>query len=270
MRALSKLCSGWRSNGSRLEHQPGHGPSHANNDERRRGPGSRTIGHLVAWIGIATLALGACNQPTDNLKDGTPLALGNGNATTGSGDSTYDHANDSVGSDLSPVDPAEVRAASSPEVTSRLHSCGKMTVASLGRLLESRGLGGGGARPDGIPSAQDILGNPETAAALGAPNYDGRVPEAAFGSTSAVAKAFDIYMLASYDAVDPTFNAPACPGVKVLGDDGKFTKDGVSCLIGKPATSEHVAIANDAIVQNPTDGAKIAIAAMLAAAHTCQ
>jgi hypothetical protein len=75
--------------------------------------------------------------------------------------------------------------------------------------------------------------------------------------------------MASYDVVAATWTAPACPGVKVV-DGGQFTRDGISCLIGKPATEEHVAIANDAISKNPTDGAKVAIAALLAAAHTCQ
>ena len=32
----------------------------------------------------------------------------------------------------------------------------------------------------------------------------------------------------------------------------------------------NLTIANDAIAKNPTDGAKIAIAALLSAAHTCQ
>ena len=46
--------------------------------------------------------------------------------------------------------------------------------------------------------------------------------------------------------------APACPGVKVVGADGKFTKDGLTCLMGKPATDAHLAVANDAIAKNPT------------------
>src|SRR5262249_29152151 len=100
--------------------------------------------------------------------------------------------------------------------------------------------------------------------------YNGRVPEAPFASTSAMAKTFDIFTMASYDAVDGNFNAPACPGVKVLGGDGKFTKDGISCLMGKPATDEHVAIANDAITKNPTDGERTAVAALRSAGHTCQ
>ena len=89
-------------------------------------------------------------------------------------------------------------------------------------------------------------------------------------STSAMAKMFDIFTMASYDPVAAMWAAPACPGVKVLGTDGKFTKDGLTCLMGKPARDEHVAIANDAIAKNATDGAKLAIAALLSAAHTCQ
>jgi hypothetical protein len=58
--------------------------------------------------------------------------------------------------------------------------------------------------------------------------------------------------------------------VSIVGTDGKFTKDGLTCLMGKPARDEHLAIANDAIAKNTTDGAKIAIAALLSAAHTCQ
>jgi hypothetical protein len=85
-----------------------------------------------------------------------------------------------------------------------------------------------------------------------------------------MAKMFDIFTMASYDAITATWTAPACPGTTVLGADGKFTKDGISCLMGKSATDEHVAVANDAIAKNPTDGAKIAIAALLSAAHTCQ
>ena len=75
--------------------------------------------------------------------------------------------------------------------------------------------------------------------------------------------------MSSYDGVADDWSSDACPGTKLL-DNGQFTKDGISCLLGKPASAEHVAIANDAIVKNPTDGAKIAIAALLAASHTCQ
>ncbi len=234
---------------------------------------------ILILISLSALALSACDGTQDSLTNGggsgdrTPQR--DPNATAGGGsDNTYNHSNDPAGvpGDVpyEPADPAQVKAVGSPEVTSRLHSCGKLTVASLGDLLASRGLTGVGTRPNGARSGQQIFQQGDTAAALGGANYNGRVPEAPFASTAAVAKMFDIFAMASYDPVAADWNAPACPGVKVLGADGKFTKDGISCLIGKPATEEHVAIANDAIAKNPQDGAKIAIAALLSAAHTCQ
>ena len=233
---------------------------------------------LLILISLSALALSACEGTQDSLTNG---GTGGGrgpardpNATAGGEDTTYDHSNDPAGVPpgvpYEPADPAAVWAVGSPEVTSRLPSCGKMTVASLGQILESSGLTGGGTRPNGARSGQQLFQQGDTAAALGGPNYNGRVPEAPFASTAAVSKMFDIFTMASYDAVEGDWTAPACPGVKVIGGDGKFTKDGISCLIGKPATEELVAIANDAIAKNPQDGAKIAIAALLSAAHTCQ
>ena len=236
----------------------------------------------LSLIGVAALALGACSDGTsDSLSGGRTSGTDprDPNATAGGENSTFDHSNDpagAAGSDFQPPEPAQMKMIGSPEVTSRLHSCGKITYASLGNLLTTRGLTGGGTRPQitvngqtqNAPSGQTIYN--QSAAALGIANYPGRVPEAPFASTSAMAKMFDIFTMASYDAVAANWNAPACPGVKVLGADGKFTKDGLSCLMGKPARDEHVAIANDAIAKNPTDGAKIAIAALLSAAHTCQ
>ncbi len=226
---------------------------------------------ILTLISVSALALAACD-------DGNADELGNGrgsnprdpNATQGGEDSTFDHSNDpggaAPGADFQPPEPSQMKLVGSPEVTSRLHACGKLTNASIAEILTSRALSGG--NPQGSQSAQQIFN--ASGPALGAANYPGRVPEAPFASTSAMAKMFDIYTMGSYAAVGANWNPPACPGTKVLGADGKFTKDGISCLIGKPATDEHVAIANDAIAKNPTDGAKIAIAAMLSAAHTCQ
>lgn len=227
---------------------------------------------LLTLISVATLAISACDDSTsDSLTNGDPQGGTRAPTSTGNDNGDFEHnaTPGAPGAGEETVDPAQVRAVGSPEVTSRLHGCGKMTVASLGQLLQSRGLTGGGTRPANTQSGKAIFDAQETAAALGAANYNGRVPEAPFASTSAVAKMFDIFTMASYDAVAGNWTAPACPGVTIL-EGGRFTKDGVSCLIGKPATEEHVAIANDAIAKNPTDGAKIAISALLAAAHTCQ
>lgn len=230
----------------------------------------------LTLISVLAVALAGCEGATsDTLSNGGTTDPRDPNATAGGEDTTFDHANDPGGeapgaNTNPPTDPAQVRLVGAPEVQSRLHSCGKLTYTSLGSILTSRGLTGGGQRPPATQSGQQIYTATATAAAFGAANYNGRVPEAPFASTSAMAKMFDIFTMASYDAVDAAFAAPACGATKVIGPDGKFTKDGLTCLIGKPARDEHVAIANDAIAKNPTDGAKLAIAALLSAAHTCQ
>lgn len=229
----------------------------------------------LTLISVAALGLGACDDNgSDSLTDGRGGGARDPNATAGGEDTTFDHSNDpgaaAPGADVQPPDPSAVRMVGSPEVTSRLHACGKLTVRSLGTILATRGLTGIGTRPNGALSGQAIYANAATPAALGVANYTGRVPEAPFASTSSMAKTFDIFTMASYDGVAAAYAPTACPGTKILGTDNRFTKDGISCLIGKPATDEHVAIANDAIAKNPTDGAKIAIAALLSAAHTCQ
>jgi hypothetical protein len=226
---------------------------------------------ILTLISVAALALGGCDDSSDSLTNGRH-SNGDPNGTAGGEDTTFDHTNDpggaAPGADFQPPEPAQQRMVGSPEVTSRLHACGKLTYTSLGNILTSRGLTGGGQRPNGAQSGQQIYQQAGTT--FGTANYPGRVPEAPFASTSAMSKEFDIFTMAAYDAVAANYTAPACPNVKILDAGGKFTKDGLSCLMGKPAKDEHVALANDAIAKNPTDGAKIAIAALLSAAHTCQ
>lgn len=232
---------------------------------------------ITTLLAAFALAGAGCTDDSGSLTGGNQnpsqerVPSTNREETTGTEDTTFSHSNDPAGAmaPFEPADPAAVAAIGSPELTSRLHSCGKLSVASLGKLIESRGIVGNGQRPNKTDSGKDIFAKGDTAAALGGPNYQGRVPEAPFASTSAISKMYDIFTMASYDVVADDWAPPACPGVKLL-QDGKFTKDAVSCLLGKPATDEYVAIANDAIAKNPTDGAKIAVAAMLSAAHTCQ
>lgn len=229
----------------------------------------------LTLIGALALVVSACDGTQDSLTDGRRSDPRDPSATAGDENSTYDHSNDpgaqAPGAEnMPPTDAAQVRVVGSPEVTSRLHSCGKLTYASLNALLQSRGITGAAPRPNGAQSAPQVL--TASGPALGIANYNGRVPEAPFASTSAMSKMFDIFTLAAYDVAAANWTAPACPGVKVLGADNKFSKDGITCLIGKPARDEHVALANQAIKQaaDPNQGKMLAISAMLSAAHTCE
>jgi len=71
-------------------------------------------------------------------------------------------------------------------------------------------------------------------------------------------------------------NAEQCQvdgaGPQVFDENNKCVEDAVTCLIGRPATADHVAICNS-LVQQASDvetGKKIAVATLLSAAHSCE
>lgn len=199
---------------------------------------------------------------------------------------TWDHQNDANRGDNGLTDPREVKAfegtIGSPEVVARLHGCTRPTYAALGSMLRTRGVtiaapgagGGGGGRNGGGTAAQPTTASGIYAAggaALGVAAYSGRVPEALFASTSSMAKQFDIYIAAANEIVTNYAQATGCTGSTLL-EGNNLSKDAISCLMGKPATDDHVSLATSLIAAAPTpaDGQKMAIAAILSAAHTCE
>jgi hypothetical protein len=87
-------------------------------------------------------------------------------------------------------------------------------------------------------------------------------------STAALAKEYDVFMAAAAEIMTGAASSTRCPSV-VLVSNGELTQDGISCIIGKPATPDHVTLAQ-AIVAGASDattGQQIAIATLLAAAH---
>lgn len=218
----------------------------------------------------ALFGLMGCNEgSSDELKAGAPTAYSNNPNYTagGSEETTFNHTNDPAGVSDGPLpDPGqralETAAAGGAVASARMHSCGKLSLRAMRNLTTTRGMSAG---------TQGLVTNAANSAALGAANYGGRIPEAAFASTSALGKAFDIYVTASADITNANWAPTACPGVK-LTENGKFTKDAVSCIMGKPAKPEHMALADDLVAQaaTPADGQRIAVAALLAAANTCE
>lgn len=230
---------------------------------------------ILTLAGVATLAaLGCTNGPADSLSgdnfDPDSLAAD---------DNTYDHGMDPNGGDNGITDPNATHAndatIGSPEVVARLHSCSKITYAGLGAILQSRGINLAKTTTNSTGALYK-----SGAAAFGVANYSGRVSEAVIGSTAAMSKEFDIFVAAAIEiqaaSKASTLDMTGCPGTALVDSSGNFTKDGLSCLMGKPATPDHVAVANDAIAQAVTkgltqdQGQQIAIASLLEAAHTCE
>jgi len=234
---------------------------------------TKTLTSILAILGGAVFATGCSQAPNDVLLgDMDPNSL----AADGN---TQHHFQDPNTGDNGITDPnqqkAEDQTVGSPEVVARLHSCSKITYAALGNILSERGVNTGSTQSN---SAGLLYKG--GASALGTANYAGRVPEMIKPSTAALSKEFDILVAASQEiqaAVKAgTLNMKACTGTQLVDSSGNFTKDGLTCLMGKPATADHVSIANDAITQAQSQGLtkdqgqQIAIAALLEAADTCE
>jgi len=224
---------------------------------------------FLSLLGAASLAVpfapaGCSNEPNDSLS-GAALAP---NSPASGGGTTYNHDNSDPGAQPGTTG-GPAATPSAPVAAARYHGCTKVSYAALGSILASRG-----AKLTGDTNALTLYRN--GGAALGVTNYAGRVPEALVASTSAMAKEFDILVAAAPELVANAGTTAACQGISIVDASGKFTKDGISCLMGTLATDAHVVVANQAVLDavkggaTQAQGVQIATAAILEAAHTCE
>ena len=106
------------------------------------------------------------SNPTPIANNPSDPTNGNNTSSGGTG-GTFDHMNDDT------VDPfqvlARIQEEGPPEVSTRMHSCGKMKYATLGRVLTSMGvtMTGTGTTPNGLyttgASAENIAWGYRTA-----------------------------------------------------------------------------------------------------------
>jgi hypothetical protein len=168
-----------------------------------------------------------------------------------------------------------------PEIRSRLHSCSKMSYAALGDLLASRGVDITKVAAPMTPptTAGEIYNDPATRDALGAANFDARQGEAYFYTISAATKLFDIFVQAAPEIIQNIKTTEACQGIAKgypVFDEvtGACVYYGLSCLMGRPATDDDMALCNLMVAQatpgNIANKRAITVAAFLAAAHTCE
>jgi hypothetical protein len=233
----------------------------------------------ITLLAGAAVALGAtaCSDGTAddaNRLVGVPRQTSYDPNSLAAEGNTQHHFQDPNTGDNGITDPAIVHAddqlVGSPEVVARLHACGKIPYASLGSILSTRGVSLTSNAKSAPNTAGTLYGT--GAAALGVANYAGRVPEMVIGSTSALAKMFDIFVAASAEIQKNLTNSSACSGQVIADANGVFSKDAISCILGKPATDAYVTIANQIVTAAPdvSTGVQVAIAAMLEAAHTCE
>jgi hypothetical protein len=158
-----------------------------------------------------------------------------------------------------------------PRYASRVHSCAKMRYLTLGNVLASRGV-------DLTAAGELTAGNlyARGAPALGAASYATRVRENIELGLATTAKMFDLYVQAAPEIIA---NLPSRPACQVDGKPSPLfdaanhcLPDGVSCLIGVPATATHLEVCNQTISRaaDVETGKRLAVAVLAAAAHTCE
>lgn len=158
-----------------------------------------------------------------------------------------------------------------PRYTSRIHGCAKIRYRTIGNLLASRGVNL--ALTDQLAAGQIYR---SSAGALGGPNFAGRVRETTELGLATTSKMFDVFAQAAPEIIASMPNRPECQvsgvGARLFDASNQCLADGITCLIGVPATAEHVAICNQTVARadDVESGKRLAVAVLAAAAHTCE
>ncbi len=225
-----------------------------------------TQNRISLTILVASLSLGA--SCAGSVEDGSDTNEPPPNSTAGGEDSTFDHENDGI----SPWDLVDRLAKEGPpKYTSHVHSCSKVRYGTLRNVLVSVGV-----NPDNATavSAGDLYRSGSSA--LGAPNYANRIRENIGLSTSGASREFDIFAAAADEiiAAVPTLTRCMVGGapVALFNASNQCQADGITCLIGVPAQPGHIDLCNLSITgaSDPAVGKRLAVAALMAAAYTCE
>jgi hypothetical protein len=222
-------------------------------------------------ITLAILAASACTgsitdpDPTNGGSNFTPP---NSGPTSGSAGGTFDHDNDQI----SPWDLVQrLEIEGPPSFTSHMHSCPKILYADLGTVLTSLGVNTADMT---MLSAGDLYST--GADALAAPDYANRIRENLAMTTAGASREFDIFAAAAPQIIANLPTLPQCQfngsGATLFDANNQCQLDGISCLLGVPATQTHVDLCNITVQQGSTaqQGMNIAVASILAASLTCE
>jgi hypothetical protein len=144
-----------------------------------------------------------------------------------------------------------------------------MPISTLGHMLTSFGvtITGTGTTPGGLYTSG--------ANAMGEANFPNRIREAIAVTTAGASREFDIFAAAAPGIVTAMPTLARCmngaTGPAMFDASGGCTKEGITCLMGVPATDTHVALCNFTVTGASTAaiGKNLAVAVILSAAQTC-
>lgn len=216
-------------------------------------------------LGILAAAAFGCTGEEIAPTEENPLPEGN---ASGGEENTFNHP----GTNIDPFELLErLRQEGPARYSSRIHSCPKMKYDTLGTILASRGVN---LANTAALSAGRLWR--ESDQALGAGNYAARQREGRELSTATASKMFDIYVQAAPEIIAAMPGRAECTvagvGAEMFNASNQCTADGIACLLGMPATASHLELCNLTVsrASDVEKGKRIAVASLLAAAHTCE
>lgn len=203
--------------------------------------------------------------PTDDDFVPTP-------GTAGDEDTTFSHPAGLGPVVTSPREALErMQEQGPPAFASRVHGCRKARYRTIGRVLAGHGVD---LDADGETSAGRLYRTSDQA--LGAPNYAGRIPETTSLTVASASRLFDILVQAAPEIIARMPEREECrvgetPTV-LFDESGRCNADGLTCLLGVPASPAHVGLCDDTVARaaSPEEGQRLAIASLLAAELTCE
>jgi hypothetical protein len=220
---------------------------------------------------LATLAILAASvlapACTEQLPSSPPPAnVPPPGSTSGDTGTTFDHDNNTI----SPWDLLDrLTIEGPPSYTSHVHSCPKVRYVTLGNVLSDLGINP--TNTTNLSAGQLYTGG---YAAMGGPNYAARVRENISITTSGASREFDIFAAAADEVINAFANntLARCPGAVLFDASNACQASGLTCLLGTPATMSHIALCTETVTRasSVTQGKRLAVAVMLAAAYTCE
>jgi hypothetical protein len=221
------------------------------------------FGQTLTILFGATLGVAACTDSIDTST--TPTDPSQSGTTAGSDTDTFDHDNNGISVwDL--ID--RLTKEGPPSFSAQVH------VATLGHILTSVGIN---AANTATSSAGQLYTS--GAAALGGPNFGARVKEDLAVTISGASREFDIFAAGATEIMTNVPNLARCKDASgaaaQLFDTStppKCLASGFTCILGVPATQDHLNLCNLTITRasTPQIGQRMAIAVMMAAAYTCE
>jgi hypothetical protein len=236
----------------------------------------RRLHKSLPSLGLA-VALGflACNSDTPTPDQTTPTPDPTQTPTVTPPSTTAGPANafnhDGILGDIGDIfsDGREV----APDIGEYMHACGKLQYASLGRILQTRGV-------NITNTAMFSAGQLYTSGNLviGVANYPARVSESGRNTTGGIVRLYDILIAAAEELLPSTTTdllstSPACSGNTFFNADGTCNPAGFGCFMGVPPTAAQISLCNQMVADtfdpNVLNRKRLAVAAMASPIFLC-